>query len=271
MKLLEVKNLCITDIKNNEEIVSNVSFELESNTCLGIVGESGSGKSITTKAILGLINSNLEVTGSAKFREIDLLKAKGNVMRKIRGKQVCMILQDVMSSFDSLYTIGYQMIETICENTNVSKPKAKDIAIEALDKMSIREPEQVIKKYAHQLSGGMLQRCMIAIAMSMKPDIIIADEPTTALDCINQKEVVEQFKYLREITGTSVILISHDLGVIKHLAQKILVMKDGKSVEYGDAKDVLKKPSHEYTRYLINTRLDLTEEFRKSMTMEEVV
>ena len=271
MSLLEVNNLCIEDTKNKQEIVSNVSFTLDENTCLGIVGESGSGKSMTAKAILDLVNSSLSVSGSAKFQGMELLKAKKSEMRKIRGKQICMILQDAMSAFDPLYTIGYQMIETICENIGASKEEAKKIAINSLSKMCIREPEQVVSKYPHQLSGGMLQRCMIAIALCMQPDIIIADEPTTALDSINQKEVVEEFKRLREVIGTSVIFISHDLGVVKSLAQKILVMKDGKCVEYGEANEVFKYPKHEYTKYLIETRLDLAEEFRKSMTMEDAI
>ena len=271
MSLLEVKNLSIEDIRNNEVIVSNVSFELKSNTCLGIVGESGSGKSMTTKAILGLTNPWLKVTGSAKFKDIELLKANSDTIRKIRGKSICMILQDAMSAFDPLYTVGYQMIETLCENINVSKKEAEEISVDALEKMCINEPEQVIRKYPHQLSGGMLQRCMIALAMAMKPDIIIADEPTTALDSINQREVVEEFKRLREITGTSVVFISHDLGVVQHLAQEILVMKDGKCLEYGKASEVFKNPKHEYTKYLIDTRLKLTDSFRKSMILEDEV
>ena len=132
-----------------------------------------------------------------------------------------MIPQDAMTSFDPLYTIGYQMIETFVENLGISKEESKKLAIESLDKMLINNPEEVIKKYPHQLSGGMLQRCMIAIAIAMKPDIIIADEPTTALDSINQREVVEEFKRLRDVTGTSLIFISHDLGVVQSLADDI--------------------------------------------------
>ncbi|NMM63421.1 ABC transporter ATP-binding protein [Clostridium sp. P21] len=271
MSLLEVKNISVEDVKTKEEIVSNVSFKLESNTCLGIVGESGSGKSMTAKAILGLTNPWLKVSGSVKFDNMDLLKVKGDTIRKIRGKRICMILQDAMSAFDPLYTIGYQMIETLCENTNVSKKEAESLSVDALEKMCINEPEQVVKKYPHQLSGGMLQRCMIALSMSMKPDIIIADEPTTALDSINQREVVEEFKRLREVAGTAIIFISHDLGVVQYLAQDILVMKNGKCVEYGNASKVFKNPEHEYTKYLIDTRLELTDSFRKAMILEDEI
>ena len=133
----------------------------------------------------------------------------------------------------------------------------------------INEHEEIIKKYPHQLSGGMLQRCMIAIAMAMEPDIIIADEPTTALDSINQKEIVEQFKALRKFTGTSLIFISHDLGIVKHLAQDILVMKDGIQVEYGNASQIFKKPKHKYTKYLIDTRLELNKSFIEAVSKRE--
>lgn len=272
MSILEVKNLKVIDKKNNEEIVKGVSFNLEKNMCLGIVGESGSGKSLTTKAILGLLNKNLNVEGHAIFNEdIDLLNIRNEELRIIRGQKICMILQDAMSSFDPLYTIGYQMIETLVENKGCSKQSAKKVSIEALEKMMINNPNEVIKKYPHQLSGGMLQRCMIALALSMEPEIIIADEPTTALDSINQREVVEEFKRLREISGTSLIFISHDLGVVQSLAQDILVMKKGEQIEYGCAKEIFFNPKHEYTKYLINTRIELTKSFNESMKKEVVV
>lgn len=272
MSLLDIKELKVIDKQTKEEIVKGVRFSLKKNTCLGIVGESGSGKSMTTKAILGLINQNLKTEGIAIFDgNIELLKASREDLRKIRGQRMCMILQDAMSAFDPLYTIGYQMIETLVENKRMSKSEAEKISIGALEKMLINEPKEVIKKYPHQLSGGMLQRCMIAIALSMSPDIIIADEPTTALDSINQREVVEEFKRLREVTGTSLIFISHDLGVVQHLADEILVMRKGEQVEYGNAKDVFSNPKHEYTKYLVDTRLELTKSFSKSMSKEVAV
>lgn len=271
MNLLEVKDLTITDSKNGEVVVEKNNFILKKNSCLGIVGESGSGKSMTVKAILGLTNPWLKITGSALFDGQELVGLKGNTLRKIRGKRICMIPQDAMTSFDPLYTIGYQMIEIFVENLGLSKEEAKNLAISSLEKMLIREPEQVILKYPHQISGGMLQRCMIAIALAMKPDIIIADEPTTALDSINQKEVVEEFIRLRELTQTSLIFISHDLGVVQHLATEILVMKDGVCVESGPAQKVFRNPENEYTKYLIDTRVHLTESFIQSMKKEEVM
>lgn len=272
MSLLNVKDFQINDSKNNKEIVSNVNFTLEKNTCLGIVGESGSGKSMTVKGILGLTLPTFTVTGSVIFdKNIDLLNIKNNDLRQIRGQRICMILQDPMSSFNPLYTIGYQMVETLRENKGLSKKEAKEIAIKALDKMAIYEPEQVIKKYPHQLSGGMLQRCIIGLAMSMEPDIIIADEPTTALDSINQKEVIEEFKRLIDDKKISLIFISHDLGLVKYLAESVLVMKDGISVEYGKTKDIFNKPKHKYTKYLVDTRLELTKSFNEAMQIKEKV
>ncbi|MFR2315225.1 ABC transporter ATP-binding protein [Terrisporobacter sp.] len=263
--ILELKNVVVNDPRSNEVIVHGSSFIVRKNTCLSIVGESGSGKSMTTKAILGLTNPWLKISGTAKYKGKNLIGLKQSELRKIRGKNICMIPQYAMTSFDPLYTIGYQMIETFVENLGISKEESKKLAIESLDKMLINNPEEVIKKYPHQLSGGMLQRCMIAIAIAMKPDIIIADEPTTALDSINQREVVEEFKRLRDVTGTSLIFISHDLGVVQSLADDILVMKNGECVEYGTAKKIFENPQHEYTKYLIDTRVSLTESFIKAM------
>ena len=263
--ILELENVVVKDPRSNEVIVHGSSFVVSKNKCLSIVGECGSGKSMTTKAILGLTNPWLKISGSAKYKGKNLIGLKQSELRKIRGKNICMIPQDAMTSFDPLYTIGYQMIETFVENLGISKEESKKLAIESLDKMLINNPEEVIKKYPHQLSGGMLQRCMIAIAIAMKPDIIIADEPTTALDSINQREVVEEFKRLRDVTGTSLIFISHDLGVVQSLADDILVMKNGECVEYGTAKKIFENPQHEYTKYLIDTRVSLTESFIKAM------
>lgn len=271
MSVLEVNGLSITDKRKNAVLVDNVSFTLDRNHCLGIVGESGSGKSITTKAILGLTQPWLKVTGHVYFDGDDLLLQSKKEMRKIRGKRICMILQDAMSAFDPLYTMGSQMIETLCENLGISKKEAKLLSITELEKMQIKEPAQVLKKYPHQLSGGMLQRCMIAIAMAVKPDVIIADEPTTALDSITQNEVVKEFERLRSELDTAVIFISHDLGVIQRLAQTVLVMKEGKQVEYGKVADVFSRPEHEYTQFLIRTREQLTKSFSDAMRKDDPV
>ncbi|WP_141430808.1 ABC transporter ATP-binding protein [Bacillus sp. 03113] len=266
MSLLEIKNLSVIDSRNELPIIKNLNFTLEANTCLGVVGESGSGKSMTAKAILGLTSPWLNVTGEILFDGMNLLELSNKSLRKIRGQKICMVLQDAMSSFNPLYTIGKQMIETVRENLGVRKNEAIKLSLEALEKMCIRNPEQVMKKYPHQLSGGMLQRCMIGIAIMMKPDIIIADEPTTALDSINQREVVEEFKRLRELTGTSIIFISHDLGVVQYLAESLLVMRNGECVEYGNANEIFINPQHTFTKYLIDTRVSLANHFNQSMT-----
>jgi len=267
--LLDVRSLRVTDERDQDEIIHDVSFSVAENSCLGIVGESGSGKSMITRALLGITNPWLKSAGVAVFKsrnsELDLLREDENSMRKIRGKQIAMILQDAMSAFDPIAKIGDQMAETFVENKNLSKKQSLALAKEALGLMNIHDPKQVVKKYPHQLSGGMLQRCMIATALAMEPDLIIADEPTTALDSINQGQVVEEFRMIRQKLGTALIFISHDLGVVKHLSDRLLVMKDGAAVEYGDAGDIFKNPQHAYTKYLIDTRLELTESFRKAM------
>lgn len=270
MSLLEVNNLTITDSRKNVVIVKDVNFTLERNSCLGIVGESGSGKSMTSKAILGLIHPSLTLTGTAHFEGKNLFRLNSSEIRKIRGRHICMILQDAMSAFDPLSTIGSQMSETLCENLEISKREAEKLSIVELKKMHIKDPLQVLKKYPHQLSGGMLQRCMIAIAVAVKPDIIIADEPTTALDSINQNIVVKEFQRLRKELDTAVIFISHDLGVVQRLAQNVLVLKDGKQVEYGEVKQVFVQPKHEYTRYLVDTRMQLTKSFTEAMRKDRV-
>ena len=261
MSLLTVSNLSVRDKRTKEFLIKNISFTLDANACLGIVGESGSGKSITSKALLGLTDPWLDVAGTVQFDGVELLTADREALRIIRGKRICMILQDAMTAFDPLCTIGYQIVETLCEHTGASEKEAKLVTLAALEEMDIHEPLAVIKKYPHQLSGGMLQRCMIALALALKPDVIIADEPTTALDSIHQRQVLEQFQKLRQISNTAVIFISHDLGVIQYLAQQVLVMRAGQQVEYGEAGQVLSRPQHPYTRCLVDTRIALTRPF----------
>jgi len=263
--LLDIQHLTVIDPTTKATIVDDISFTVEANSCLGIVGESGSGKSMTMKAILGLIHPKLQRTGTALFDNLDLLQANKETLRKIRGRYICMIPQDAMSSFSPLSKIGAQMVETLCENLQVSKKEAKERSIAELERMLIRESAQVFDKYPHQLSGGMLQRCMIAIALAMQPAIIIADEPTTALDSINQQEVVTQFQQIRKEFGTTIIFISHDLSIVKQLAQRVLIMRNGRCVEAGTIEDVFSKPQHDYTKHLVNTRLQLAETFTYAM------
>lgn len=270
--LLRVKDLSVTDVRDGEVIVNNLSFELSANSCLGIVGESGSGKSMTARALLDLLNPWLKTTGSALFTrngsETELIGLDEDGLRHIRGQEICMTLQDAMTAFDPLARVGSQMAETFVQNLGMDKKAAKALAPEVLAALNIRDPEQVVRKYPHQLSGGMLQRCMIAIALAMKPAVIIADEPTTALDAVNQRQVVEAFELLRQETGTALIFISHDLGVVKRLADDLLVMEKGCGVEAGRAEEVFRNPQNDYTRYLIDTRLMITDSFKKAMNKE---
>ncbi len=265
MSLLEVYGLTVRELRTGIPLVRELSFQLEPGSCLGIVGESGSGKSLTCLALLGLTPPSLRVSGSVLFDGIDLLRAGREVVRGIRGKRIAMIVQQPMTAFDPLYTMGEQLLETLrATASGGSKKEDARRIIEALEMMRIRNPLEVSKKYPYQLSGGMLQRCMIAAALLQRPDIIIADEPTTALDSMNQREVVSQFHWLRERFGTSLIFVSHDLGVVRQLAQEVLVMKDGVGVEYGGA-ELFSAPRHSYTRYLVDTRATLSRTFERVM------
>ncbi len=263
--LLEVKNLSIYDAETKDTIIEDISFTLEQQRNLGIVGESGSGKSMTVKGILGLVAPWMKVSGTAYFEGEDMLKMKAKAMQNIRARHISMILQDAMSAFDPLDTVGKQMMETLCEHLKISRKEAKQISLNELGSLGIQEASQMMKKYPHQLSGGMLQRCMIAIAVAIKPDVIIADEPTTALDAITQSEVIATFQRLHAQKKITFIFISHDLGVIRQLTEEVLVMKDGKSVEYGRTREVFRYPQNKYTKYLVDTRLNLACSFEKIM------
>ena len=267
--LLSVRNLTVTDQRNQQVLLNRVGFTLPASRCLGIAGESGSGKSMTAKALLGLLHPWLSVTGEALLsgngEAVDLLKQDETALRSLRGQRLCLILQDALSAFDPLDRIGPQMMETFCAHRRMNEEEAFLLAVRALKSVHLPEPEQVLRKYPHQLSGGMLQRCMIAIALALKPDIIIADEPTTALDSVNQKRVVEELDKLRRETGAALILISHDLGVVRHLSDQLLVLYQGSVAEYGEAADVFANPRHEYTRYLIGSRLEMSRNFQRIM------
>ena len=271
MNLLSVDHLSVKDLRTGHVLVEDVGFTLEKDNCLGIVGESGSGKTLSCTAMLGLASPCLATQGQVMFDGIDLLNTPAKELRHIRGSRICMILQNPMTAFDPIYTLGTQMLEALCQKTDLPKKAARTKALEALNRMKIQEPFSVFRKYPHQLSGGMLQRCMIALTLALEPDLIIADEPTTALDAITQQEVIKSFLHLRKITGTSMIFISHDLGVIRHLAREVLVMRGGKQVEYGPAQQIFKSPRHPYTQFLIQTREMLTRSFSRAMARAKEV
>lgn len=261
--LLKVENLNINLKKDNRKIIKNISFEMQENTCLGILGESGSGKSITCKSILNILNDKFNVNGNIFFENKNLINLSQEESRKIRGKDICMILQNPMTSFDPLYTIENQMIETFLQHLSTTKEEALNIAKQALEKMRLKDIDTVLKKYPYELSGGMLQRIMIAIAIALKPKLIIADEPTTAIDSLNQKGIIDEFLILKNELNVSVLFVTHDLGVLAKLADNLIVMKNGEIVEKGSTHEIINSPKHEHTKYLIDTRRALMNKFKK--------
>ena len=258
MSVLCVQNLSITDSRTKTLLVDNVSFELSVGEVLGIIGESGSGKSLTCKAILGLNPSYFCTQGSVLFEGQELLGSSEATLRAIRGKKIAVVLQDAMNAFDPIARIGDQMVESLCER--MSTHKAKEVSLQWLEKMGLKAPERLFKAYAHELSGGMLQRVMIALALAQECQIIIADEPTSALDVIHQRQIMDIFASLKE-AHQAMIFVSHDLGIVSYLSDKVVVMKEGKSVEQNLTEGLFKQPKHDYTRYLIETRKALSRRF----------
>ncbi|WP_257346761.1 staphylopine uptake ABC transporter ATP-binding protein CntD [Pseudalkalibacillus decolorationis] len=271
--ILEVRNLRVWDLNSDKVLIANNSFDLRRSSCLAIVGESGSGKSITCRSIMRLNGSSLRQSGEILFKGENLTTLSEKKMRRKRGRKLCMILQNGMSAFDPSCVIGVHLKETLAEHFDCDwkKNEIEEKMKLAMESVMLKNPIEIMNKYPHQLSGGMLQRIMIALAIVLEPDIIIADEPTTALDTVSQFEVVEQFIQLRKKMGCSMIFISHDLGVVRKIADEVLVMKDGEIVERGPTEAIFLKPEHKYTKYLVSTRLALSENFKKLMRGETIV
>lgn len=221
---------------------------------LGIVGESGSGKSVTAYSVMGLTaHPGKLIGGTINFNGHQIDKMSEKEMRKIRGNEVSIIFQDPMTSLNPVYTIGNQITEVICLHTGKSKKEAHDRAKELLELVGINEPAKRLKQYPHELSGGMRQRVMIAIALACEPKLLIADEPTTALDVTIQAQILELMQELRKKLGMSIIMITHDLGVVASMCERIAVMYAGHIVEYGTADEIFYEPKHEYTKGLIKS------------------
>ncbi len=238
--------------------VRGVDFTLAPGEVLGIVGESGSGKSVTALASMGLLPKSAVVHGSIRFQGRELLGLKEKQLTKIRGTGIAMIFQDPMTSLNPVYTIGWQITEAILAHQDISKDAAKERAIELLAKVGIPNPAERVDNYPHEFSGGMRQRAVIAIAMANDPEVILADEPTTALDVTVQAQVLASLQTALSETGAALLLITHDLGVIAGLADRVLVMYAGRLVEIGTAEDIFYKPSMPYTLGLLGSlpRLD---------------
>ena len=268
--LLEVNKLTVT-LDNGNKLLDDVSFTINRHSCLGIVGESGSGKSLTCKAIIGLLEPYFNVSGQILFKPQqakltlanngDLLQQNKQTLKQIRGNVISIILQHPMSAFDPLYCIGKQVVETLQAHQDINKKQAMTKALEMIENIGLNNPQEIYRKYPHQLSGGMLQRIMIGLALMLEPELIIADEPTTALDSISQFHILKMFTEIKQNSKTTVIFISHDLGVIHHIADDIIVMNKGKIVESGSREQIFYHPQHDYTRYLIDTRKQLLNKF----------
>jgi peptide/nickel transport system ATP-binding protein len=272
--LIHIKNLSISFFSDSEEnrVVEDVSFDLNTNEILGIVGESGSGKSVSSLAILGLLpKKNCEISGSILFEEKELLDCSEKDFRSIRGNKISMIFQEPMSSLNPSLTCGFQVQEIILNHFNISKSAAKKQVIELFKKVKLPRTETIFNQYPHQISGGQKQRVMISMAIACKPKVLIADEPTTALDVTVQKEIIELLKELQSETGMSIIFISHDLALVSEIADKVVVMYQGKIVEQGNSKVIFKNPKELYTKALINSKPSLDVRLKKLPTVEDYI
>ena len=256
MSLLEVTNLCTSFFTDKGEVkaVNGVSFTLEKEKTLGIVGESGSGKSVTAYSIMNILApAGKIISGSVKLNNQELVGADENIIKDVRGNKISIIFQDPMTSLNPTYTIGNQLIEAIILHTDRDKKQAYDKAVEMLKLVNVNEPEKRMKQYPFELSGGMRQRVMIAMALACEPEILIADEPTTALDVTIQAQILELMKELQQKLGMAIIMITHDLGVVAQMCDEVIVMYAGSICERGTVEEIFYNPQHEYTKGLLRS------------------
>ena len=256
MALLEVRDLHTSFFTDAGEVkaVNGVSFNLDHGRVLGIVGESGSGKSVTAYSIMQILaGTGKIVSGSVKIDGQELVGSGEKVMRTVRGNRISIIFQDPMTSLNPTYTIGHQLMEAILLHTDRDKKQAYDRAVEMLRLVNINEPEKRMKQYPHEFSGGMRQRIVIAMALACEPDVLIADEPTTALDVTIQAQILELMGSLQKELGMAIIMITHDLGVVAQMCDEVIVMYAGSICEQGTADEIFYNPSHEYTKGLMRS------------------
>ena len=257
MALLEVRNLQTSFFTDSGEVraVNGVSFNLDHGKVLGIVGESGSGKSVTAYSVMQILapTAVIKEGSSIKFDGEELVGKSEKAMRHIRGGKISIIFQDPMTSLNPTYTIGHQLIEAILLHTKRTKKEAWDRAVEMLKLVNVNEPEKRMKQYPYEFSGGMRQRVMIAMALACEPDILIADEPTTALDVTMQAQILDLMRDLQKKLGMAIILITHDLGVVAQMCDEVIVMYAGSICEQGTADEIFYNPKHEYTRGLMRS------------------
>ncbi|SDB52630.1 oligopeptide transport system ATP-binding protein [Pseudobutyrivibrio sp. YE44] len=254
--VLEVNDLHTSFFTDAGEVkaVNGVNFKLEPGKTLGIVGESGSGKSVTAYSIMQILAQTGRITGGeVLYKGEDITKYSEREMQKFRGSKCSIIFQDPMTSLNPVFTVGYQLEEAIMLHTNKTRAQAKERAIELLSLVGVNDPEKRIKQYPHEHSGGMRQRDMIAMALACEPDILIADEPTTALDVTIQAQILELMQDLQKKLGMAIIMVTHDLGVIASMCDEIIVMYGGRVCERGTADDIFYHPAHEYTKGLLRS------------------
>ena len=261
--LARVESLSISERLSGRLLVKKASFQVARGECLAIVGESGGGKTLCCKALMKLLPLGLKADGQAIFEGTDMLRASERQAREIRGSGMGVILQQPMSAFDPLRAMGAQIAEVLRQKLGLGKAEARERARAVLGNVNLEAG--VCHKYPGQLSGGMLQRCMIALCLALQTRLIVADEPTTALDAQNQYEVLQRLKRLRERHDVGLIFISHDLGAAQALADNVLVMRQGECVEYGSAWQVFNRPQSDYAKHLVRTRLALTRSFERAM------
>ena len=265
--MLEVKDLRVRFWSRPEKYaVDGVSFHMDDGEILGLVGESGSGKSVTAMAISGLLpRRKTETAGSILLDGREMLNADREEVRKIQGKDLSVVFQEPMTSLDPVFKIGKQMVEMICAHQKVSKAEARKMAVDALNRVGIPEPEKRVRQYPHEFSGGMRQRVMIAMALACNPKILIADEPTTALDVTIQAQIMDLMRELKEKMNTAIILVTHDLGVVANFADRIQVMYAGQVVERGTAREIFYDSKHPYTWALLSSVPKLAKESKQEL------
>jgi len=253
-RLLEVDDLTVTfpTSRGDADVVKDISFTVDPGQTIGIVGESGSGKSMTSLAIMGLLPRGGRTTGSVKLNGHELTARSDREMRRVRGERIGMVFQDPLSSLNPYYTVGLQIEETYRAHRGGSRRAARKVALDALQRVRIRDAETRIDHYPHQFSGGMRQRIMIAMAICLEPDLLIADEPTTALDVTVQAQILELLTELQDATGMGMVFITHDLAVVSEIADTVLVMRGGVQIEQGPAEDVFARTTQPYTRALLD-------------------
>ena len=271
---LDVRNLKVSFSTPQGKLsaVNGISFQLHRGETLALVGESGCGKTVTALSILRLLpEPTAKITnGEIIFSGKNLLSLNSKQMRKIRGEEISMIFQDPMTSLNPVLTLGDQLVETLLQHKNLKKKEALSKSGQLLGRVGLPSPEEKLKQYPHQLSGGMRQRVMIAMALACEPKVLIADEPTTALDVLIQAQILDLLESLKKEFGMSILLITHDLGVVTEIAERVMVMYAGDEVETGPTKSILKNPNHPYTKGLISSRPHIKVDGNKAQRLSEI-